>query len=163
MEPLIPLRHFSSQMDSVLGERRWRETPRRTMKMMPMKLILLFCSILTWTNAQWTAQTNETLSYSSSSSSSSLQPYVSYLVIASKIIRPNTLYKVRINRYGQRKHSNLTTSFKGYMISLARCDTARGQRGLPRLGIDLSRWRRPRHQRDRGAQMIHKMGQSVRR
>ena len=36
----------------------------------------------------------------------------------------------------------------------AGCDTARGQRGLPRLGLDLSRWRRPRHQRGRGAQVI---------
>ena len=86
---------------------------RRTMKM-PMKRMLLFCSILTLTNAQWTAQTNETSSYSPSSFSSSFQPYVSYLIIASKVIRPNTFYKVRINRNKKMMQSNFTSQFKEF-------------------------------------------------
>ena len=116
--------HFSSPMDSVLGEGKWRETHRRTMKM-PMKRVLLFCSILTLTNAQWIAQTNETLSYSPSSLSSSFQPHVSYLIIASKVIRPNTFYKVRINRNKKMMQSNFTSQFKEFKTSWTRASRNR--------------------------------------
>lgn len=92
----ILLIHSSPQMDAIVGRRKWR-TQQRTM-MIKMKVFvrlapLLLYLILTVTNAQRAAQTNATSSYSPSTSS--FQPHASYLIIASRVIRPNTLYKVR--------------------------------------------------------------------
>ena len=91
----ILLMHSSSQMDAIVGRRKWR-TQQRTMiiKMeVFVRLASLLYLILTVTNAQRAAQTNATSSYSPSTSS--FQPHASYLIIASRVIRPNTLYKVR--------------------------------------------------------------------